>query len=27
VLLAELAKNPLPPVKAPPAPTRFGLDD
>jgi len=27
VLLAELARNPLPPVVAPPAPTRFGLDD
>jgi len=27
VLLAELAQNPLPPVVAPPAPARFGLDD
>ena len=27
MLLAELAKNPLPPIAAPPAPTRFGEDD
>ena len=27
MLLAELARNPLPPVVAPPAPTRFGEDD